>query len=237
MEFLNKDLTDFCNEHNIIFIQSRPRNPKCNGIVEVSHKEIRKHVLSKYALNEDNDEDETHDFDLKDILLDAYYTHNNNIHTSTKKKPVDLIKNTDKDIYLEVLENIKNSLKRNQINYTQLKKNDYILLKPGCYLRGKLIKYHKCKNRIISVPGIVIKDYEGGLISFKPSVTIYDLIENEEYFTTTECVTSIDENQYDNLIKQFNKRKNKKEVVFKLKKPKNGKIRKTKIYNNSESSD
>ena len=84
LEFLNKDLTDFCNEHNITFIQSRPRNPKCNGVVEVS-KEIRKHVLTKYALNEDNDEDETLDFDLKDILLDSCYTHNNNFHTSTKK--------------------------------------------------------------------------------------------------------------------------------------------------------
>ena len=104
LEFLNKELTDFCNKHNIAFIQPPARNPKCNGIVEVSHKEIRNHVLTKYALNEDNDAD------LKDILLEACYIHNNNVHTSTKKKPIDLIKNTDKDIYLEVLENIKNSL-------------------------------------------------------------------------------------------------------------------------------
>ena len=121
------------------------------------HKEIRNHVLTKYALNEDNDADETDDFDLKDILLEAYYIHNNNAHNSTKKKPIDLIKNTDKDIYLEVLENIKNSLRRKQINYTQLKKNDYILLKPDCYSKGKLIKYRKCKNRVISVPGMLLK--------------------------------------------------------------------------------
>ena len=74
--------------------------------------------------------------------------------------------------------------------------------------------YRKCKNRVISVPGIVIKDYEGGLISFKPSVTINDLIEDEEYYTTTDCVTSIDKNQYDNLINQFNKRKNKKKSLL-----------------------
>ena len=39
------------------------------------------------------------------------YIYNNNIHTTTKYRPVDLLKNTDEQAYLNVLENIK------KINY------------------------------------------------------------------------------------------------------------------------
>ena len=41
---------------------------------------------------------------------------------------------------------------------------------------GVYYQVSKYKNSVISVPCITIKDYEGGLISFKPNVTIYDLI-------------------------------------------------------------
>ena len=119
LEFLNNKLVDFCKEKNIQFIQSRPRNPKCNGIIEVSHKEIRKYILTKYA-TEDNEE--ISNFNLKDIILEACYIHNNNIHSTKKRRPVDLIKNTDNEIYEEVLDNIKNALKRKNIEYTVLKK-------------------------------------------------------------------------------------------------------------------
>ena len=93
-----------------------------------------------------------------------------------------------------------------------------ILLKSGCYLKGRLIKIRKYKNRVLSIPEIVLKDYDGGLIHFTPSVTIYDLLANREYFTTSDCITQIDKIQYDNLLEQFKKRKHKKEVSFNLKK-------------------
>lgn len=50
------------------------------------------------------------------------FTHNNNIHTTNKRNPIELIKNTDNEIYLEVLDNIKNALKRKNYGYTILKK-------------------------------------------------------------------------------------------------------------------
>ena len=103
LEFVNKLIKTFCEEHNITFIQYRPRNPKCNGIVEVSHKEIRKYVLTKYALCENDEEEVDKDFDLKEILLDSCFIHNSNVHTSTKMRPLDLIKNSDKNIiYLKL---------------------------------------------------------------------------------------------------------------------------------------
>ena len=99
-EFVNNKVKNFCEKNKILFIQSRPRNPKCNGIIEVSHKEIRKYVLTKFAIQEENEEEI---FDLRDVLLEACNTHNNNVHTETGKKPVDLIKNNDHSIYLKVL--------------------------------------------------------------------------------------------------------------------------------------
>ena len=54
---------------------------------------------------------------------------------------------------------------------------------------------------------------------------IYDLEKDNEYYTTSDCLTIIDKKQYDMLIDQFNKRKNKDETKFNLKKniPKNKK--------------
>lgn len=43
---------------------------------------------------------------LIDILLDANYIYNYNVHTVTKFHPVDLINNTDDNIYKEVIANI-----------------------------------------------------------------------------------------------------------------------------------
>ena len=104
-------------------------------------------------------------------------------------------------------------------------------------MKGRLIKIKKCKNRVLSVPGIVLKDYGGGLINFTPSVTVYDLVANREYFTTSECITSIDKTQYDNLLAQFKKRKHKKEVSFNLKKKKENKKYRKNNKNISEDSD
>ena len=65
--------------------------------------------MINYSINPDN-------FDLNSALLDAIDIHNNNIHTITQYRPVDLLKNTDEQVYLNVLENIK------KINYGSKKR-------------------------------------------------------------------------------------------------------------------
>lgn len=72
-----------------------------------------------------------------------------------------------------------------------------MLVKSGCYLKGRLIAHKKCKNRILYIPAIVIKDYERGLISLQPSVDIYDFIRSEEYFANPDCLTVIDKKQHE----------------------------------------
>ena len=46
-------------------------------------------------------------FDLKNSLLEAINIHNHNIHISTGYRPIDIINNTDEEIYLQVMENKK----------------------------------------------------------------------------------------------------------------------------------
>ena len=65
--------------------------------------------MINYSKNPDN-------FDLNSSLLDAIDIHNNNIHTTTQYRPVDLLKNTDEQVYLNVFENIK------KINYGSKKR-------------------------------------------------------------------------------------------------------------------
>jgi len=84
-EFVNSKIVKFCKDNNITFIQSRPRNPKCNGIDEVSHKNIRKYVLTNYALDDTLDEKNNDEFNLKEILLEVCFIHNSHTHTTTKK--------------------------------------------------------------------------------------------------------------------------------------------------------
>ena len=68
LEFVYSKLVKFCSDNNITFIQSRPINPKYNGIVEVYHKEIRKYVLTNYTLNEPIYDENENDFNLKEKL-------------------------------------------------------------------------------------------------------------------------------------------------------------------------
>lgn len=75
------------------------------------------------------------------------------------------------------MDNIKKTLKRKNIEFTELKKDDYVLVREVCYLKDRLKSNRKCKNRILSISARVIKDYEGGLICLRPSVDIYDFFE------------------------------------------------------------
>lgn len=49
----------------------------------MSHKYIRRQVLTKYAIGEKDEDNE--DFSFQNALLEVSFTHNNNVHTSAKK--------------------------------------------------------------------------------------------------------------------------------------------------------
>lgn len=108
-------------------------------------------------------------------------------------------------------------LKRHSIEskeFTQLKKDEYNLVKHGGYLKGRLIAHKKCKNGVLSIPAIVIKYYEGGLFSLRPSVDIYDFVISEEYFEVPECLTVLYRKQYVSFCNNLKKDIIKKRLNF-----------------------
>ena len=99
-EYCNDIIDTFCAENSIKHITSSPKHPQTNGVVKIVHREIRRKVMMDYC-------NSTTSFDFKDSLLEAVNIHNHNIHTSTGYRPIDIINNTDEEIYLQVMENIK----------------------------------------------------------------------------------------------------------------------------------
>ena len=91
-EFKNIHFNIFCSDNNIKQVFSKPYNPKSNGCIEASHKEIKQYINAKIYI------DEKENFDLNEVLLNAIYTHNNSVHSMTNYKPVDLKDISDPDI-------------------------------------------------------------------------------------------------------------------------------------------
>ena len=102
--------------------------------MEIAHKETRKYILN--VLSENDKE-----LDLNNILLDANYIHNYNVHTVTKYRPIDLINNIDINIYNEVIANINKKYKaKSNEDLKIFEKGIRLRLKPGCYKIGRNIK-------------------------------------------------------------------------------------------------
>ena len=116
--------------NNIKHLKNRRKYPKTNGVVETVYKEIRKYVILKYA-------EDSKDFDLYNILLEAINTHNNNIHTTTGFKQIDIINNTDDEINNKVLLNIEHSLKYNNNYYDNIITGNHILINKRVNKSGK----------------------------------------------------------------------------------------------------
>jgi len=47
-EFVNKNITEFAEDNNIILVRGRPYHPKSQGTVERLHSTIRKSLLAIY---------------------------------------------------------------------------------------------------------------------------------------------------------------------------------------------
>lgn len=66
-------------------------------------------------------------FSLEINLLDALEIYNNNIHSSTKFKPIELFRTNNIDVINLALENIKNSQKKFNKDNNGFKKSDLCL--------------------------------------------------------------------------------------------------------------
>ena len=158
-EYRNSLFEEFCLQKNIKHIFSSPHNPQANGIIEVSHKEIRKFVMINYSENPDN-------FNLQNVILEAIDVHNNKIHTVTKKKPIDLINTKDEKLIMEVLETIKEfnkNIKNNGADEVEV--GTHVLIKKNCAKSGKRLIIRKLNIRDINIIATITNTYGNGLYS------------------------------------------------------------------------
>ena len=95
-EYKNELISNFWVENKIKQIFSSPYRPSTNGELEVTHKEIRRHIMLDFLDDEDN-------FDLNNSILDPINIHNNNIYTSTGYKTIELLSNTSDEIFNELI--------------------------------------------------------------------------------------------------------------------------------------
>ena len=160
-EYKNSLFKDFCEKHSITHIFSSPYHPQTNGVVEVSHKEIRKNLILMYSENEGDN------FNLKNSLLEVIYIHNNNIHTSTNHRPIDLINNTNEDIFEEVMNNIKKKLDYKNKNYVELNEGDHIMIKKNCKISGKRLITQRINLRNENIIGTILNNFSGGIYAIR----------------------------------------------------------------------
>ena len=125
-EYKNDIISQFCSEKSIKYIFSSPYEPSTNSIVEVVQKEIRRHVILDFL-------DDEEDFDLNNSRLEVINIHNNNMHSTTGYKPIDLFTNTSKDIYNEVNNNIDKVFKNKNKYFNEVNKGNKLLVKKGTY--------------------------------------------------------------------------------------------------------
>ena len=182
--------------------------------------------MINYSKNPDN-------FDLNSSLLDAIDIHNNNIHTTTQYRPVDLLKNTDEQVYLNVLENIK------KINYGSKKDEEEeldagtrIIIKKNCVKSNKRLITRKINIRSDKIISTIIDSFGKGFYSIRVDENYGTFIEGEELFADYNQINLISEDEWNILkINKFdvkNKIENKKFILYikKIKKCKKQKKKK-----------
>ena len=104
-EVKNKEIENFCNVNAIFHQFSPPYDPKVNGAVEALYQQTQKIIFSNFYINHEN-------FDLEEVLLNSINYHNNNTHTSTLKKPIEIRDTTDINVINEVNDNIFNRISK-----------------------------------------------------------------------------------------------------------------------------
>ena len=130
---------------------------------------------------------------MKTSLLEAVEIHNNNKHTTTLFKPIDLINNTDEDIYNNVVENIK----INDLEEDDLKLGSHILIKNNCAKEGKLLVTRKIKLRELKIIGTIVENYSNGIYAIRIDETQNNFIEGEELICENKHFLLIKDNEWE----------------------------------------
>ena len=102
-------------------INGAPYSPQSQGIVERIHTTIRQALLSKFLDDQTN-------FDIKKDLSIIMNIYNNSVHRITRHTPNEVFYSENKDLFLEVYNNILNFYKQTQKDNIMYNQNEKVLL-------------------------------------------------------------------------------------------------------------
>ena len=190
LEYKNSLWEEFCLNKNIKHIFNSPYHPQTNGVVEISHKEIRHNVMLYYSQNPDN-------FDLNNAILNAIDIHNNKIHTITKYKPIELINTSNEELINQVITNIEQiDYKKHLDNNKELKEGDHILIKKNVTKTGNRLISKRINLRNNKIIGTITNSYGNGLYSIKVDEEYTYFEKGEEIFAKENQILSITEKEW-----------------------------------------
>ena len=137
-EFVNNEVTNFCNKKNINIIRGRPYNPKNQGVVEPIHSTIRKDLLAYYI-------EYPSDFNISISSNKFMKKYNNLVHKSTQHTPYEIFYSNSADLFNEVKNNcIKYFENNRKLGYN-------FVVGENCLLVNNFIKVNQKINFVIII--------------------------------------------------------------------------------------
>ena len=155
--------------------------------------------------------------------------HNQNIHTVTHYRPIDLLRNTDEEVYNEVLSNIKKFkyLIKN-INEDKIKIGNHILIKNNCIKSNKRLITRKMSIRSDKVIGTISNIFSHGLYSIIVDEIKGLFIEGEELIANYKQIDLITDEEW-KLLKDIISEEKKEKKIIQDRKNNNNKCKNKKI--------
>ena len=95
-EFVNGLFSDYLKINGVEKRNTRPYNPRCNGVAERVIKTLKDLLIKDYLNN-------NKDYNLRYSLEKVLYEYNNKKHNSTKFKPFYLFNSSNKNEWLEAI--------------------------------------------------------------------------------------------------------------------------------------
>ena len=206
-EFKNKIIENYLTKKEIKLIHGSPYNPHSQGVVERFHQTIKDMLFCKYA-------EDPKKFKIKEALEFVVRKYNNHIHSSTKYSPNSIFYSNSKELFENVLINLKNTFRSitNDTNtYSNSEKcllnNKFIIQKkfkdnnPGILKFNRVTK-QKIYEKIIVT--IITKNVNTYKIRIEKDYKSYKLFKNDLYWVNYNLLKKCNENVWNKLLKSGN---------------------------------
>ena len=202
-EFKNKLIETYLHDREIKLIHGMPYNPHSQGVVERFHQTIKDMLFCKYAENPKN-------FKIKESLEIVVNKYNNHVHSSTKYTPNSIFYANSKELFENVLNNVKNSFRRFTRETNVYKNNEKCLLNNKFIIQKKyksncegILKFNRVvKQKIYQKINVIVlsKNVNSYKIRIAKDYKNYNLFKNDLYWVNFNLLLKCNANVWKKLL-------------------------------------